>query len=505
MREQPTGVTGLARAQRRVRRLVPAPVRRADLALFRVVARARVPVLGPALRPLSRSANHSRLWMAVALGLSLGAGRFGRRAGLRGMLAVGVTSAVTNLPAKFAAGRARPDLDLVPLARRLARIPTSTSFPSGHSASAFAFATGASLELPALRAPLVALAAAVAGSRVYTGVHYPGDVLAGAAIGAAVARRTVRMWPTADLRPAQAAEGPRLDLAADGSDVAVVANSGAGNALGRKPAHALHDALPGARLVEAAEGEDLATVLRRAAREARVLAVAGGDGSASCGAAVAADLGIPLAVVPAGTLNHLAKDLGVEGVEESIAALRHGRVIRVDHAEIDGRPFINAASIGTYPYLVLHRERLESRLGKWPALILALLRLLTTHRPIDVEIDGERRRVWLLFIGNCRFTADGVAPSRRARLDDGVLDVRLVHAERPWARVRLFASMVSGRLGRCAVFERWLADEVRIRSLDGPLQIAADGETWEGSADVTVRKRREQVHVLQPPSHEESP
>jgi diacylglycerol kinase family enzyme/membrane-associated phospholipid phosphatase len=490
--------TRLGGFQRRVRRLAPAPVRRADLALFRTVAGTRLPLIGRGLRPLTRAANHSRLWVAIAALLAALGGRFGRRAGLRGMVALGITSALTNLPAKLAAGRSRPDIAVVPQARRLARVPTSTSFPSGHSASAFAFATGASIELPALRLPLLGLAGSVAFSRIYTGAHYPGDVVVGSVIGTAVARATARAWPPADDRPATARDAPARPLpAADGRGLIVVANSGAGNALRREPEEELLEALPEARIITADPGEALLATLRRAGGQATALGVAGGDGSASAGAAIAHELGKPLVIVAAGTLNHLATDLGLDDVRATIAAVERPRAIAMDIAEIDGRPFVNAASIGVYPHLVDHRERLEQRIGKWPAVLVSLLRTLATERPYEVELNGRRRRVWLVFIGNCTFTEDGIAPTRRSRLDDGRLDVRIVSAEHPWARARVLLSLLTGRVGRCAAYERWSATELEVRSLDGPLQLARDGETWRGSTAFRVHKLDDPLVVVQ--------
>lgn len=486
--------------QRRVRRLVPRPIRRADLAVFRALARTEVPVLGPLLPRLSRAANHSRLWMVIAGLLALLGGRFGRRAGARGMLAVGITSAVTNLPAKLLTGRVRPDLTVVPEIRRLAAVPVSTSFPSGHSASAFAFATGASLEDPRLRPVLFPLAAAVATSRVYTGVHYPGDVLVGSAIGVAVARGTRRVWPLADDRPATATpvEAEAADVDRDGTGVVLVANVGAGSVLSAGIVDRLRADLPGMRTIEAEPDEELPATLRRAAADARVLAVAGGDGTASAGAAAASEAGIPLLVVPSGTLNHLATDLGIDDVGDSVAAVHNGRVIRADLGEIGGATFVNAASIGSYPQIVDTRERLEDRIGKWPATLWSTLRTMRGDEPVEVEVDGRRRRVWLLYIGNGGHAAEGVAPSRRRQLDDGLLDVRLVHAEKPLARTRLLLSMLTGRLGRCAVYERRLASEVHVRAADGPLRLATDGESWDGPEEFVVRKRKRAVMLLQP-------
>lgn len=486
--------------QRRVRRLVPAPIRRADLALFRAAARSELPVLGPLLPPLSRAANDSKLWLTIAAGSAIVSGRFGRRAALRGVLAIGATSALTNLPAKYLAGRRRPDLDVVPEVRRLARVPASTSFPSGHAASAFAFATAFGLERRRARLPLFALAGAVAYSRVYTGVHYPGDVLVGAAIGSAVARATTGPWPLADDTPATGALAvpAPAGVGHDGTGLVLVTNADAGGALGADPVARVRDALPGVRIATVDRGEELPTALRRAADGAAVLGVAGGDGSVSAAADAATGAEVPLLVVPAGTLNHLAKDVGIAGVDDAIAAVRDGRVVVADLGELDGRTFVNAASVGVYPHLVADRERWEDKVGKWPAALVALLRVLATHDPYELEIDGRRRRVWFLFFGNGRFTEDGLAPSRRRRLDDGTLDVRLINADRRLARSRLVLALLTGRVARSPVYERWSAREVHVRSVDGPLRLAGDGETWQGPSEVTVRKRPAALRLLQP-------
>jgi undecaprenyl-diphosphatase len=158
-----------------------------DRATYAAVATAPTPTLDAALRRISDSANYSRLWIAVAAGLAAAGGRRGRRAAALGLTAIGVTSATVNLIGKRLAPRTRPDRAgaRVPEARHV-RMPTSTSFPSGHSASAFAFVNAVAGELPLLAWPLRALAGAVAYSRVHTGVHYPGDVVVGSLIGAAI-------------------------------------------------------------------------------------------------------------------------------------------------------------------------------------------------------------------------------------------------------------------------------------------------------------------------------
>jgi len=164
----------------------------ADKAAYRAIAGTPMPTtIDEPLRRLSNLANESKLWLGIAGVLFVFGGRAGRRAAMTGAIAIGVNSAVVNLPVKYAARRKRPDRSAAGVpAERWVDMPTSTSFPSGHSASAFAFATAVGGTLPALGFPLRGLAAIVAYSRVHSGVHYPGDVIAGSLIGAWIGKAT---------------------------------------------------------------------------------------------------------------------------------------------------------------------------------------------------------------------------------------------------------------------------------------------------------------------------
>ena len=163
-------------------------IERLDVAVYGAVAGTPTPALDEAMRRLSHAANYSRLSIGSGIVLAIKGGPSGRRAAATGLASVAATSAFVNLLVKPLGRRSRPDrvAEEVPEARHVP-MPTSRSFPSGHTAAAVAFAGGVGTVLPAAGIPLHALAALVAYSRVHTGVHYPGDVIAGAVLGAMVA------------------------------------------------------------------------------------------------------------------------------------------------------------------------------------------------------------------------------------------------------------------------------------------------------------------------------
>lgn len=172
---------------------------RVDLAVYAAIAGTDTPRLDAVLPRLSHAADYSRLSIAASAVLALAGGRRGRRAAVSGLASVAVTAAVVNVVVKPLGRRSRPDrvAEEVPETRHV-KMPSSRSFPSGHTAAAVAFASGAGHVLPLAGAGLHTLAALVAYSRVHTGVHYPGDVLAGALIGAVLGDATVgaldRLW-----------------------------------------------------------------------------------------------------------------------------------------------------------------------------------------------------------------------------------------------------------------------------------------------------------------------
>ncbi|MFI2369437.1 bifunctional phosphatase PAP2/diacylglycerol kinase family protein [Streptomyces sp. NPDC018833] len=475
-----------------------------DRQVLRSVAEREWPGAEPVLPRLSRAADHGLLWFGTAAGIAvLGRDVRSRRAAVRGVASLAVASALINTVGKRSVRRNRPLLDAVPVIRQLKRRPFTTSFPSGHAASATAFATGVALESRSWGAALAPVAASVAFSRVYTGVHYPSDVLVGAVLGAGAAFAVRGLVPTRSQLPAPGrpkAEAPAL-RGGEGLVVVVNRESGSGSA---DHAREVRTELPLAEVVECAP-EELAAHLAKAAGRARALGIVGGDGTVGQAAAVAAAHGVPLAVFPGGTFNHFAYDLGIESVRDTCRAVEAGDAVGVDLGRFTPGPdgsaapgyFLNTFSLGVYPELVRIRERWSPRIGSWPAGVLAAARVLRVEHPVEVEVQGRRRPVWLLFAGNGVYRGVGPTPGHRDNLADGLLDVRVVHGGRApgW---RLLGAALAGRLKRSPVHASRQLRQVRIGGLAPGTLLAYDGEVAPAPRELVIGKLVDALTVYRP-------
>ncbi|MDT0436103.1 bifunctional phosphatase PAP2/diacylglycerol kinase family protein [Streptomyces doudnae] len=469
-----------------------------DSGLFVFAAERKWPGAGPVLPRLSRSANHGMLWIAVATAMAAGRTPRARRAAARGMASLGLASLTINTVGKRSVRRPRPGIDPVPLARRLKRQPITTSFPSGHAASAAAFATGVALESPAWGAVVAPVALSVAMSRVYTGVHFPSDVLAGAALGTGAAFAVRALVPPPVRTPPAAGPAREAAALADGAGLVLVADSDAG---GTDLVAEVREALPAAEIVVCPPWE-MRTALEKAAARARVLGVCGDDGTVSAAASAALRHGLPLAVLPGAAPGGFARDLGLTTVGDLAGAVRRGEATRVDVGRFRSGAregvFLDGCGIGVHPDLVRERGRWSEWVGEWPAGMLAALRVLKAgHRPMTARVNGHERPLWLLTAGNGAHQRTGLAAGRRLDLADGLLDVQVVHGGRnpSW---RLLAASAAGRLPRSPVHAAVRTDRLRLSDVEPGTLLAHDGEVTEVSGEVVLDKLPAALTVYRP-------
>ncbi|UQA91195.1 bifunctional phosphatase PAP2/diacylglycerol kinase family protein [Streptomyces halobius] len=486
-------------------------LRTLDHAVFRRVGERSWPMAEPVLPRLSRSANHGLLWGGVAVGMWALGGTRGRRAAVRGVASLALVSATVNTLGKGAVRRKRPVLDAVPVVRHLPRQPVTSSFPSGHAASAVAFTVGVALESRGWGAALAPVAASVAFSRIYTGVHYPSDVLVGSALGVGAAFAVRGLVPSRAQLPPPAR--PRTDAPAlpDGDGLYVVVNpsSGAQPQL-MDSVRQLKSELPRAEIIVHEEGggplpKVISDAAREAARRGGALGVCGGDGTINAAVAPALQFQVPLVVLPSGTFNHFAADLGTETVAAACAAVANGSAVRVDVGRItplaarSAEPtyFLNTFSLGSYPDLIRLREHWSPKIGDPAATLLGVAKILHTAHPLKAVVNGRRRAMWLLFAGNGAYRNLGIAPVRRHDLTDGLLDVRIAHGGR-FARTRLLATVLAGGVARTRLYAAAHSRQLLISGLPEGARMAYDGEVVEAPTAFQVDKLQEALTVYRP-------
>jgi diacylglycerol kinase family enzyme len=253
-------------------------------------------------------------------------------------------------------------------------------------------------------------------------------------------------------------------------------------------------------------GDEIDTLVRRAVAEhPRLLIAAGGDGTISTAAAAVAGTDITLGVLPFGTLNHFAKDLGIPlELEASVQNIIENNVIAVDVAEVNGRVFINNSSLGLYPDMVRDRERQQSRLGrgKWRSFLWASLSVLRRFPFLVVRMEVEAtKRDFLtpvVFIGNNEYQMQGFDIGARESLERGVLSVYIVKRRRRAALVRLSLAALLGRLEQARDFESLTATELVIETNRRHVLVSTDGEVQPMTSPLEYRIRPRDVRVIVP-------
>ena len=259
-------------------------------------------------------------------------------------------------------------------------------------------------------------------------------------------------------------------------------------------------------------GEELKAAAQEALARAQAgaldaVVVGGGDGSVRTVASVLAGTGVPLGVLPLGTLNHFAKDLGIPlDVEGAALTIATGPVRAVDLAEVNGEVFINNSSIGIYPYLVIARERVRQRhrLAKWIAMVPAFIRMLRhfPRRRLEIRVEGSATpyRTPCLFVGNNEYAIELFAPERRKHLDAGELWLYVVKPRKPLGFFWMVCRLCFGNVDHSRDIDTFNARKAEIGAKTSRLLVALDGEVEIMRPPLHYRARPGALSVIVPKS-----
>jgi diacylglycerol kinase family enzyme len=260
-----------------------------------------------------------------------------------------------------------------------------------------------------------------------------------------------------------------------------------------------------ARIIQV-PGDRLAAAAAEAARDGHVLVAAGGDGTVSSIASVAADAGAPFGVIPLGTLNHFAKDAGIPlDLGEAVDTIVAGHTDRLDIATANGRAFVNNASAGFYARIVRERQN-EQRRGhaKWTAFAMGLARAWYDYRPLTVRLtlDGAARVCVtpFVFVGNGDYVTEGLDVGRRCSIANGHLSIYIAPECSRSEMLAMALRALSGRLTEDVPLEAFTAKEVTIETRTGQAALATDGELVTTRTPIRCVVKPGALWTLRPPA-----
>jgi diacylglycerol kinase family enzyme len=289
--------------------------------------------------------------------------------------------------------------------------------------------------------------------------------------------------------------------------ITVLLNPRAGtqnDAVMQRVSDAFRDAGAGEPDIRIIEGASVRTAASEAlAHGSTILVAGGGDGTVSAVASAIVGSDAALGILPLGTLNHFAKDVGVPlDLDEAVRAIAGGNIVQIDVGDVNGRPFINNASVGMYASLISERQAMQ-RLGrrKWLAHGLAAARVWRRYHRLHVFLraDGRERAVStpFIFVGNNEYQLSGLELGGRKMLDAGRLHVCMAPGM-PRRRVaRMIIVAIFADICRLEGFESFSASEVTLDSGTARLRVSLDGEviTLDSPLDFRIRARALRVIV----------
>ena len=291
-------------------------------------------------------------------------------------------------------------------------------------------------------------------------------------------------------------------------DVAIILNPGAGRGSGDelvgRTIQLFAAAGREATVLAAGPGRTVSEQARRAVHEGCRLAVAaGGDGTVNAVVSAVAGTDIPLGILPLGTLNHFARDLGIPlDPEQAVRLMTHGARRQVDVGEVNGAVFVNNSSLGVYPRIVALRSRWHaSGLGKWLAALWASLTVLRRRPFMGVRIrtteETVLRRTPFVFVGNNEYRMSGIKAASRESLTGGRLTVYVMHAERRRSLLLLGWRVLLRGVDRVPELELFLVEEAVIETRRR-VSVALDGEVRAMAPPLTYRIRPRALTVIAP-------
>lgn len=292
--------------------------------------------------------------------------------------------------------------------------------------------------------------------------------------------------------------------------IVVILNASAGSGCSRDVADdfAARFAVGGleACVTLAKDGSELVGAARQAVKDGVAVVVAGGgDGTVNAVASALVGTDIVLGILPLGTLNHFAKDLGIPlDMDEAIRTISAGYSTRVDTAQVNGQVFLNNSSLGLYPDTVWHRELQQSRLGrgKWLAFLWAAMSSLRRypflHVTMTINQRSYRHRTPFIFIGNNEYVMEGFNIGARAQLDSGRLSLYLAQGASRLGLLMLALRAVSGSLRQAKDFDALTAHSLTIESRHQKIRVATDGEVNLMSMPLKYRICPASLKVLVP-------
>jgi YegS/Rv2252/BmrU family lipid kinase len=250
-------------------------------------------------------------------------------------------------------------------------------------------------------------------------------------------------------------------------------------------------------------------VLGRGAQEAidakaSAVVAGGGDGTICLVSGRVAGTGIPLGVLPLGTLNHFAKDLGLPlELEKAVDVIIAGQTREVDAGEVNGRLFINNSSLGLYPRIVRLRERHHVRgWRKWPVAFQATIEAMKKQPKLTVrvKVEGEEKvyRTPIFFVGNNAYQARGLAAGKRESISEGQLALYIVELHRRGDLARLAWNMIRGRAEETDWLEVVLTEEAVVETTAPTADVSRDGEVERLKTPLKYRIRPKALKVFVP-------